>query len=55
MSLKGRITELSNKHQKLENEIREELKRAAADQLRLATLKKQKLRIKEELTHLGAT
>lgn len=54
MSLKGRIAELSNRHQALEQKISDEQKRPAADSLRLITLKREKLRIKEELRNLQA-
>ena len=52
MSLQGRITELSNRHQRLDEEIEQEHKRPAADEIRLHDLKRRKLRIKEELTTL---
>jgi len=40
---------LQSKHQGLEQRIREEMTRPAPDNAILQTLKKQKLRIKEEL------
>ncbi len=52
MSIQGRIAELSNRHQALESKIHEELKRPSADTVRLQTLKREKLRIKEELQDL---
>lgn len=52
MSLQGRITELMSRHQKLDEEIHEQMKRPAADSLQLRQLKQQKLRIKEELRDL---
>ena len=54
MSLDGRIRELKSKHQKLDNEISVEQKRPALDSLRLRELKRQKLRIKEQLGTLEA-
>jgi len=54
MSLQGRITELTNRHQKLDQKISEEMKRPAADSLELRQLKQQKLKIKEELQDLKA-
>lgn len=54
MSLTGRIEELSNRHRKLDSQIDTEQKRPAADPLRVTDLKRQKLRIKEELRHLKA-
>lgn len=52
MSLHGRIAELTNRHQKLDQKISEEMKRPAADSLQLRQLKQQKLKIKEELLDL---
>ncbi|WP_084420525.1 YdcH family protein [Henriciella litoralis] len=52
MSLQGRIEELSNRHQRLDQEISEEQKRPAADEVRLYDLKRKKLKIKEELVNL---
>lgn len=54
MSVQGRIQELSNRHRDLDTEIEHEEKRPARDTLRLASMKRQKLRIKEELASLGA-
>ena len=55
MSLKGRIVELANKHRQLDQKIAEEEKRPAADALHLQELKRQKLKIKEELRWLEAS
>ena len=52
MSLQGRIEELSNRHRRLDEEISQEHKRPAADDVRLHHLKRKKLRIKEELATL---
>ena len=52
MSLQGRIAELSNRHQRLDEEIEQEQKRPAVDENRLHDLKRRKLKIKEELHHL---
>ena len=52
MSLQGRIAELTNRHQKLDHKIHEEMKRPVADSLQLRQLKQEKLRIKEELIEL---
>ncbi|MCH2457233.1 MAG: YdcH family protein [Henriciella sp.] len=52
MSLQGRISELSSRHQSLDEEIEQEQKRPAADEARLHDLKRRKLKIKEELHHL---
>lgn len=55
MSLKGRISELANKHRQLDQKIHEEQKRPSADTLRLKHLKRKKLKIKEELHVLDAS
>lgn len=55
MSLQGRIVELANKHRQLDQKIAEEEKRPATDTLRLKDLKRQKLKIKEELRWLEAS
>ena len=52
MSLQGRIEELAQRHRKLDETIQAEQKRPATDALRVKDLKRQKLRIKEELQHL---
>ncbi|WP_019960927.1 YdcH family protein [Woodsholea maritima] len=52
MPAEARIRELDAKHARLETAISEELKHPAADTLQLSKLKKQKLRIKEEIEAL---
>ncbi len=52
MSIEGRINELSNRHRRLDEQIEHEQKRPSADPIRLHELKRQKLRIKEELRDL---
>lgn len=52
MSIQGRIAELSNRHQALDSQIHEEQKRPSTDTARIQTLKREKLRIKEELRNL---
>lgn len=42
---------LKHKHDLLEEKIRQEQQRPAPDVARLSDLKKQKLRLKEEITH----
>ena len=53
MSLDSHLTELRRKHELLSNRIEEEQRRPAADELGLATLKKEKLRLKEQITRLS--
>lgn len=52
MTLAGHLAELSEKHRTLELRIQEELARPGADDLQIIRMKKEKLRIKEELTKL---
>lgn len=49
MSVQGRIKELSRKHASLEAKITEELKHPAGDSLRIQTLKRRKLFIKQAI------
>ncbi len=53
MALDARIRELTNRHRSLEEQLASELKRPAADEARVAELKKHKLRIKDEILSLG--
>jgi hypothetical protein len=52
MALHGHITELSEKHKKLEEQIITEMGHPDWNEVRVAALKKQKLRIKDELERL---
>jgi hypothetical protein len=52
MTLAGHLAELSEKHRLLEMRIQEELSRPGGDDLQISRLKKEKLRIKEEMTKL---
>ena len=52
MTLAGHLAELSEKHRLLETKIQEELARPGGDDLQIIRLKKEKLRIKEEMTKL---
>lgn len=53
MSLAAHIAELSEKHRVLEMRIREELARPGSDGAKVAKLKKEKLRIKDEMSKLN--
>tara|TARA_R110002020_G_scaffold83397_1_gene206697 strand:- start:110997 stop:111164 length:168 start_codon:yes stop_codon:yes gene_type:complete len=55
MSLNGRISELANKHRQLDEKISETQKHPSADALEVKDLKRQKLKIKEELQWLKAS
>ena len=52
MAIDARIRELGSRHQNLDRMIADELKSPAADTTRLRTLKRQKLRLKEEMETL---
>jgi hypothetical protein len=52
MAIDARIRELGMRHQSIERLIEDEASRPAADDLRLRQLKRQKLRLKEELETL---
>lgn len=52
MSLTAHIAELSEKHRVLESKIQEELARPGSDAARITKLKKEKLRLKDELNRL---
>ncbi len=54
MALQGHINHLSNQHKKIENIIESEMSNPDWDEIRVAALKKQKLRIKDELERLRA-
>ena len=52
MAIEARIRELGVRHQTIDRAIQDEASRPAADDLRLRQLKRQKLRLKEELESL---
>ncbi len=52
MAIEARIRELDQRHQTLERAIEDEISRPAADAVRLTDLKRQKLRLKEEMESL---
>jgi len=52
MGLESHIQQLSDKHRRLEETIAEELAHPGFDELKVAAMKRQKLRIKEELERL---
>ncbi len=52
MALEARIRELGSRHQSLKDAIRDEMRRPASDDIRLKELKRQKLRLKEEMEAL---
>jgi hypothetical protein len=54
MAVEARIRELGSRHQSLEKAIQDEVNRPAADAVRVRTLKRQKLKLKEEMEALRA-
>jgi hypothetical protein len=55
MAMQGHIQELSEKHKKLEELIEAEMAHPDWDEIRVAALKKEKLRIKDELLRLRSS
>ena len=55
MALQGNIQDLTEKHQKLDELIQTEMAHPDWDELRVADLKKQKLKIKDELERLRSS
>ena len=53
MSLSSHLVELRKKHATLEQQIEQELKSPASSDLRIAEMKRQKLRLKDEIVRLG--
>jgi len=49
MALEARLEGLASKHRELEKQIEAELAHASRDDLKLATLKREKLRIKDQM------
>ena len=54
MSLSSHVQELKKKHQSLSEFVDEMQRSPSTDDLEIAKLKKEKLRLKEEITRLGA-
>lgn len=52
MALDARIRELGSRHQSLDQAIQDEMRRPSADALKLRQLKRQKLKLKEEIETL---
>ena len=52
MALDAHLVELSERHRALDRKIEEELARPQADTLKIAELKRLKLRLKEEIERL---
>ncbi|HWA00615.1 MAG TPA: DUF465 domain-containing protein [Caulobacterales bacterium] len=52
MALESRLRELDTRHRDLDHAIENEARRPAADAMRLSQMKRQKLKIKEEIEAL---
>ena len=52
MALDSHLTELEKRHQALEKEIEDAMAHPGADDLEISDLKKQKLRLKDEISRL---
>lgn len=55
MAMQGHLQELSDKHKKLEEAIEAEMAHPDWDEIRVSALKKEKLRIKDELERLRSS
>ena len=55
MAIEARIRELDARHESLERLIEEEMSHPSSDDLRVRELKRQKLRLKEEMESLRTT
>lgn len=54
MAIESRIRELGSRHHAIDDAIQDELTRPSSDALRLQQLKRQKLKLKEEMESLKA-
>jgi len=52
MALDARIRELSARHRNLDDALSSEMKRPATDEVRISAMKKEKLRLKDEISAL---
>ncbi|MEI4473102.1 YdcH family protein [Frigidibacter sp. MR17.24] len=55
MSLNSHLSELRRKHQSLSDAVEREQRAPGCDMTRVAQMKKQKLRLKEEIARLAQT
>ncbi len=52
MSIQSHLAELERRHQALEDELNDALKHSSTDDLKIAELKRLKLKVKDEITRL---
>ena len=55
MAIPAHLEQLSHKHRNLDRRIEEESLRPAVDEVKLAQLKREKLKIKDQIARLEAT
>ncbi len=54
MNLNSHLNELQKKHEQLENQIEQTQRHPSADTIEIGAMKKEKLRLKEEITRVTA-
>jgi hypothetical protein len=54
MSMASHLSALEQKHRSLEQQLEDELSRPSADDIRIRELKRQKLKLKDEINRLRA-
>ena len=54
MAVEARIRELGTRHENIDRALQEEIRRPASDDVRVRELKRQKLKLKEEIEGLRA-
>ncbi|MEE9590754.1 MAG: DUF465 domain-containing protein [Hyphomicrobiaceae bacterium] len=52
MAVEAHLSELTDKHRQLDRRIEEEMSRPYADDLKIQELKRQKLRLKDEIARI---
>ena len=52
MAVESHISEIADKHRKIQEQIEAEMAHSGWDEMRVAALKKEKLRLKDELERL---
>jgi len=55
MNLSSHLTELQKKHQNLSDQVEAAQKGPAKDDLQISALKREKLKLKEQIARLGST
>jgi len=53
MAIQSHVDELARKHAQLETDITQEMKHPGFDEIKIAELKKEKLRLKDEIERLS--